>query len=102
MSTQNLDGNVYWWASGSNHGGMEVSGNLNDTSADDNSVKAEAKVSGYGYTQIGTNSGGSGTSVWVDRVVYDPQATYVTYGYVQTCRFNGWGTDNCTFEYMSR
>ncbi|MFJ4679532.1 hypothetical protein [Kitasatospora sp. NPDC088783] len=101
-STQNLSGSIYWWPSGSNHGGMEVSGTLSDTSADSNSVKALAKVSGYGYTTIGDDSSGSGTSVWVDRVIYDPQATYVTYGWVQTCRYNSWGTDSCATEYMSR
>ncbi|MFI5529182.1 hypothetical protein ACIA8O_11630 [Kitasatospora sp. NPDC051853] len=101
-STQNLEGNVTWWAKGSNHGGMQVSGTLSDTAADSNSVKALAKVSGYSYSTIGSTSGGSGATVWVDRVVYDPQATWVTYGWVQTCRYNSWGTDSCATEYMTR
>lgn len=97
-----FDGHVYWNPSGTNHGGMEVYGYLHDAEADSNSAKVQGKVSGYSYTTLWTDSNGNGTSVYGDKVVYDPQATYVTYGYIQTCRYNSWGTDKCTSEYQSR
>jgi hypothetical protein len=97
-----IDGSVYWYPNGNNHGGMRVYGSLYDDEVDSNSVKVNGKVSGYGYTTLWTNSGGSGTSRYGDKVVYDPQATQVNYGDVQTCRYNSWGTDKCTSEYMSR
>ncbi|WP_409471462.1 hypothetical protein [Streptomyces sp. HC307] len=97
-----ISGSIYWWPSGSNHGGMEVSGYLYDDEPDSNSVKVQGKVSGYSYTTLWTNSNGNGTRVWGDKVVYDPAALYVTTGSVQTCRYNSWGTDQCTSEYMTR
>lgn len=97
-----IDGSVYWYPRGTAHGGMRVYGYLYDDEADSNSVKVNGKVAGYGYTTLWTNSGGNGSRVYGDREVYDPQATYVSTGYVQTCRYNSWGTDQCTSEYMSR
>ncbi|MGA5068081.1 hypothetical protein ACPB9E_30615 [Streptomyces exfoliatus] len=97
-----ISGSIYWWPSGSNHGGMQVSGNLYDDEGDSNSVKVQGQVSGYGYTTLWTNSKGNGTYVYGSKVVYDPAALYVNYGHVQTCRYNSWGTDECTSEYMSR
>jgi hypothetical protein len=98
----NFNGSVYWWPNGSNHGGMEVYGNLNDTSCDSNSVRVYAKVSGYGYTMLWSNSNGCGSSVYGDKVVYDPQATQVDDGWIKVCRYNSWGTDKCTEEYQHR
>ncbi|WP_329118178.1 hypothetical protein [Streptomyces sp. NBC_01465] len=97
-----ISGSVYWNPKGTDHGGMEVYGNLYDDEADGNSAKLEGKVSGYGYTTLWRASGGNGTHVYGDKVVYDPAALYVNDGYVQTCRYNSWGVDKCTSEYMSR
>lgn len=97
-----IDGSVYWYPQGVNHGGMGVSGYLYDDEADSNSVKVNGKVAGYGYTTLWTNSNGNGSRVYGSKVVYDPQATIVSNGYVQTCRYNSWGTDKCTSEYMTR
>lgn len=94
-------GNIYWYPNGVNHGGMDVYGTLYDINCDNNSVKVQGRVSGYGYTTLWTVSG-CGNSAYGDKVVYDPQATQVNTGYVRTCRYNGWGTDKCIEEYMHR
>lgn len=83
-----IDGSVYWYPQGTNHGGMRVYGNLYDDEADSNSVKVNGRVAGYSYTILWTNSNGNGSYVYGDKVVYDPQATISYSGDVQTCRYN--------------
>lgn len=93
-------GYIYWNPNGVNHGAMEVSGYLNDTKGDSNSVYMKGKVEGYSYTTLWNNYNGHGTSVWGDYYVYDPQATESTYGNIGVCR-NGI-TDNCTTQSETR
>ncbi|MET9294006.1 hypothetical protein [Streptomyces sp. NPDC003077] len=100
-----IQGSVYWHPKSNGkypYGGMQVSGNLYDTAADSNSVKVQGKVSGYSYTTLWENSDGSGSKKYGSKVVYDPAALWVRDGSVQFCRFNGWGTDKCTSEFMKR
>ncbi len=107
VSNENVNyaGYVKWnpnaQTSGSGHGGMVVSGNLYDTKAD-HWVYASAKVSGYGYTRLKENHNGNGTSVYdAPTEIYDPAATYVTYGYVKACQDDAFA-DTCSSEYMHR
>ena len=95
-----FSGNIYWYANGVNHGGMDVYGNLKDTLADSNSVYMKGRVSGYSYTTLWNNYNGAGSTVYGDKVVYDPQATMVSYGYISVCR-NGI-LDNCYEQYEHR
>ncbi|MFE0645521.1 hypothetical protein ACFW2Y_28515 [Streptomyces sp. NPDC058877] len=97
-----MSGSVCWYPEGSNPGGMEVSGYLYDAEGDSPSVKVQGKVSGYGYGTPWTGSKGNEARVRGDEVVYAPAALYANDGSMQTCRYNGWGTDKCTSAYMTR
>lgn len=95
-----FNGSIYWYPSGSNHGGMEVYGNLYN-SAGGNYAKIQGKVSGYSYTNLWTTDS-SKSGFYGDKVVYDPQALYVNTGSVNVCHINKLSADNCSSEYNTR
>lgn len=97
-----LNGTITWYARGVNHGGMGVSGNLMDSRPSDGRfVYVDGRVSGYGYTRLWNNYEGGQNPVYGNKVVYDPAATYVTYGWVRVCA-NHPLTDPCQEEYNRR
>lgn len=105
ITVQNSDveysGSVYWYPRGSNNGGMGLSGRLYDRNANGDSVYLNAQVSGYGFARVATNTSGKGTSVAVNKVIYDPQAVLVDNGKVRACNSDFLG-DTCAEEYNTR
>jgi hypothetical protein len=96
-----FDGNIYWEpTNGTNHGGMDVYGTLYN-SAGGNYAKIQGKVSGYGYTTLWTTDS-SKNGFYNNKIVYDPQALYVTTGTVNVCHINNYSADNCSSEYNTR
>ena len=79
------------------NGGFGFTGALCDTERDGDGVFVHGKVSGYAYGQKFRNSLGEGFCTYVQSPVYnDPQALYVNYATVETCRDRGtWLPDNC-------
>jgi len=82
-------GYYYFNAPSVSQGAFEIYGDLNDTAADGNAVFVHAKVEGYSYGTRVYNSGGAGTSKYVDRYYYAPDETYVTSGQYQACQDRG-------------
>lgn len=97
-----LDGYVTFYAAGTNHGGMGISGNLRDLKPTDGRfVYADAKVHGYSYTRLWNNYEGGQNPVYGNRVVYDPATTRVSYGWAKVCA-NHPLTDPCVAERHDR
>jgi len=84
---------VNQFPSSNQHGGMQWAGTLNDTNhSDGHSVKVWARVAGYAYGDAQTVENGSR---WVNRVMYDGSALYVSQGRVQACTNRGILPDYC-------
>ena len=75
--------------------GVQYVGTLYNTStADSNDAHFYAQVSGYGYSQLALAQPGGSANV--NRVVYDPQALYVTTSSAQVCRDRTLLPQNCS------
>jgi hypothetical protein len=74
--------------------GILYKGTLSNTSTSDaNDAHFYAQVSGYGYTELALAQPGKSASV--NRVVFDPQALYVTTSKAQACRDRTLLGQNC-------